>query len=110
MSRCTSDSAWVSTSSVKNTFFTPSSLISDWPFVAMQGSLMGVVGLRPSVFVGCTREPRKTNGRLPTTLFHPHPIVSIPPRHIRDDDLIAFLESFDDFDGVDRRAAQLDGD
>src|SRR5438477_5461395 len=78
------DNACVSTSSVKNTFVTPSSLMSACPVSAISFS--------------CRASP---------TLFQPDAIVCVVCRHIGQDHLIADLESLQHFDRVDRAPAKL---
>src|SRR4051812_1050934 len=73
------ESAWVSTSSVKKTFVTPSSLISACPFSAM---------LAPRRPGACT------TGRL----FQSDAVVCVVCRHVGQDDLIANLETRKHFD------------
>src|SRR5438034_4204002 len=80
------DKACVSTSSVKNTFVTPSSLISTCPLSAMLRLLFA--------FEVC--------------LFQSNPVVCVVRRHVRQNHLIADFEAREDFHRVDRAAAQLD--
>src|SRR5205085_7232325 len=40
-------------------------------------------------------------------LFKPHSVGRIPGGHVREDDLIAFVQAFGNFDGRDGAAAQL---
>ena len=77
-------SACVSTSSVKKTFVTPSSLISTSDDVRLMESLLS---LRMRY---CSRM-RST----------------VPRRHVRQNHLVADVQPGDDFDGVDRAAPEL---
>src|SRR5215212_11117675 len=74
------ESACVSTSSVKNTFVTPSSLISACPFSAI----------------------------LCLLLFQANAIVGVVRRHVRQNHLIPDLQSRQHFNGVHRAFSELD--
>src|SRR5205085_3799570 len=78
ISRCTSASAWVSTSSVKKILRIPCSRIRAVPFFAM---------LSP--------------------LFQFYPLHVVIARHIRQHHGVAFGQAVDDLDRVDRRPSQL---
>src|SRR6185436_20985477 len=87
ISRCTPARACVSTSSVKKTFVTPSSLMTGCPFELMRFS---PIPLKKSL--------------------QTHAVVRIPRAHVREDHAIPRLQSFDDFHRVDRALAELDLD
>src|SRR5437868_8311211 len=76
------ESACVSTSSVKKTFVTPSSLISACPFSAISFSCV-------------------------TRLLEPVAVVCVVCRHIGQDHLIADLQSREHFNGVHRALSEL---
>src|SRR5258706_1127231 len=84
------ESAWVSTSSVMKTLVTPSRLISDSEFVLIRS--LSLV-LQPSLV------------SVQTDL-----VVAVLRRGVRQDHLVADLQSLDDFHGVDGDAPQLHGD
>src|SRR4051812_33799788 len=77
--------ACVSTSSVKNTFVTPSRWMSDCADVF--------------ICAPC--------GWLRTSAFELYPVERIELRHVGQNDLVAGLESFEDLDGVHRGASEL---
>src|SRR5947199_1241427 len=87
------DSAWVSTSSVMNTLTTPSSWISDSDV---------------AVIVPPNLSRRRSGGRR-RALVQSDLLEAILRRGVRQDHLVAGLQSLDDLDGVDRHAADLDG-
>src|ERR1700752_3346847 len=78
ISRCTPESACVSTSSVKKTFVTPSSLMTGCPFELM-------------------RFPPSEKKSLQA-----HAIVRVPSTHVREDHAIPRFETFENFHRVDR--------
>src|SRR5262252_6703784 len=84
ISRCTPESACVSTSSVKNTFVTPSSLMTGWPlpfgFVLIVSSL------------------------LPQT----HPVVRVPRAHVREDHRVPDLQAAQNLHRVHGALAEPD--
>src|SRR5438874_785100 len=86
-----SDSAWVSTSSVYNTFLMP---VSEHSVSVMRVSAKAI---------GCGS---RRNGRIRS--FDPHAFESIPAGHVGDDHIRARRETAQHFDGVDRGAAQAD--
>src|SRR5512134_2464839 len=86
ISRCTPERACVSTSSVKKTFVTPSSLMTGCPFELMRFS------------------------PIPLRSLQAHAIVRIPRAHVREDHAIPRLQTLDDLDRVDRALPQLDLD
>src|SRR6185436_19179299 len=92
------ESACVSTSSVKKTFVTPSSLISACPFSA----IVSPVGRS---FRLAVRRPWK--GRPSVASFQSNAIVGVVRRHVGQDHLVANLQSREHFDAVHRAASEL---
>src|SRR5262245_29240605 len=86
ISRCTPERACVSTSSVKKTFVTPSSLMTGCPFELMR--------FPPS--------PKKS--------LQAHAVVRVPSTHVREDHAIPRFETFDNLHRVHRALAELDLD
>src|SRR6266545_667721 len=86
-------SACVSTSSVRNTFVTPCSLIN--------GSMSPPVRLKPDA----TMCPWPLIAS-PWPLLQSHAIECVPRGHVRQDDFVASLQPGDDFHGVHRRSPQ----
>src|SRR6185295_4564302 len=87
------DRAWVSTSSVRNTLVTPSRRIS--------GSADAFIGSSISL------DRRPIAGRRFVSV-QPYLVVTVLRRGVREDHLVAGLQTLDDFHGVDGGAAQLD--
>src|SRR5918994_5884807 len=79
ISRWIPASAWVSTSSVKKTFVTPSRWISVCPAVLI---------VAPCCELSRTR----------ASLIQSHAVVGVVRRHVGEDDLIARLQPLEDFD------------
>src|SRR5437868_6377690 len=79
ISRWPPDSACVSTSSVKKTFVTPSSLMTGCPFVLM-----------------------------PLPSLQPHSVVRVPRAHVGEDDPVAGPQALEDLDGVHGALAEAD--
>src|SRR3954469_3216416 len=97
MCRWMPESACVSTSSVKKTFVTPSSLISACPFSAM------LAPRRPEglhCLCGCSAD-------LEARLLQSNAIVCVVCRHVGQNHLVADLEAGEHFDGVHRAPSQL---
>src|SRR4051812_49094883 len=91
------DSACVSTSSVKKTLVTPSSLISACPFSAM------LAPRRPEglhYLCGCSADLR-------VRLLQSNAIVCVVCRHVGQNHLVAHLEAREHFDRVHRAASEL---
>src|SRR6185503_18880484 len=86
ISRWIPASACVSTSSVKNTFVTPSRWISGWPAAFVMWLLSEDSMLAFRYQLASARQP--------------HALVLVVGRHIRQDDLVAGLQALDDFDRV----------
>src|SRR6266540_6742242 len=95
------DNACVSTSSVKNTFVTPSSLISGCPFSAM---LVHLGRKGPYPLFNAIREK---GGTAPFRLFQSDAVVRVVSRHVGENHLIADLQAAEHFDGVHRAATEL---
>src|SRR5918994_1560029 len=90
--------ACVSTSSVKNTFVTPSRWMSDCADVFIW--LLVSAGYQSSGF-------QLPASSFPLT-FELHAIERIELGHVGQDHLVAGAQPFDDLDGVDRGATELD--
>src|SRR4051812_20346227 len=101
------ESACVSTSSVKKTFVTPSSLISACPFSAM------LFSCRPEACATVASAARRCCSAALDgcpLLLQSNPVVGVVGRHVGQDHLIADLESGQDLDGVHRTLSELDLD
>src|SRR5262249_51532938 len=102
-------SACVSTSSVRNTLLTPSSLISGsitppTPGIGQLNNLaIGYWAL------GVLRLPDYQMTKRPNASFsfEPHPIVRIPRGHVRKNHLVPGLKARDDFNRVHRALTEL---
>src|SRR5262245_12694797 len=99
ISRWMPDRAWVSTSSVKKTFVTPSSAIRGWAVSLIAGFL-----------ASCGTSSGRRSGRCAPPSVQPDALRSVLGRHVREDHPIAFAETLEGLDGAHRAASELDGD
>src|SRR6185369_7683384 len=99
ISRWMPERAWVSTSSVKKTFVTPSSTISGCAVSFIAWFLVSCERSRPSV---------RPDALAPS--IQPDAIRAILGRHVRKNHLIPLAEPLDDLDAAHGASSQPDGD
>src|ERR1035437_6230430 len=113
--------AWVSTSSVRKTLVTASSLMSNSDMGGMRLEGRKTIQ-RPSAVSVATNATMRARSKAGTSMtVEPleqaksfrksvqfNPVIRVPLRHVGEDDFVAGHEAADDFDGIDGAAAEFD--